>query len=304
VSNKKNIAPPSLSKGDKIGVVSMSSKLDEARLLFGIKVIEEEFGLELVLGDNILLKYHNYAGKDEQRLADFQAMLDNSEIKAVIAGRGGYGASRIIDDVNWRKFKKNPKWIVGFSDITAVHQKIQSLGFQSIHGPMMVTLANDVISTKSLQNALFGKALNYSSKAHKLNKLGSSEGQIIGGNLCLLAHTIGSNADISYDGKILFIEDIGEYLYNIDRMMVQLKRAGKLKNLAGLIVGQFSSSKENSTAFGKTAYEIIQEQTKEYSYPICYNFPIGHENKNRAIRCGESMKLEITKDKVILNSIS
>ena len=304
MSKKTFIAPPPLKKGAKIGVVSLSSLLDEERLISGKKIIEKEFGLEVVLGENILLKHHNFAGKDEERLAGFQAMLDNPTIKCIIAGRGGYGASRIIDDVNWRKFKKNPKWIVGFSDITAVHLKLQSLGYQSIHGPMMVTLANDVISTKSLQNALFGKALNYSSKAHKLNKLGSSEGQIIGGNLCLLAHTIGSNADISYDGKILFIEDIGEYLYNIDRMMVQLKRAGKLKNLAGLIVGQFSDSKENSTTFGKAAYEIIQDQTQEYSYPICYNFPIGHENENRAIRCGEIMKLDIMKDKVILKSIT
>jgi muramoyltetrapeptide carboxypeptidase len=302
VSEQTYIAPPWLKKGDKIGVVSMASLLDKPRLLSGKKHIEEKFKLEVILGKNILHKHHNFAGTDEQRLADFQGMLDNPEIKAIIAGRGGYGSSRIIDAVDWTGFKANPKWIIGFSDITAVHQKIQSIGYQSIHGPMVVTLTKDKKSTRSLHDALFGKPLIYKETIHKLNREGNGEGPIIGGNLCLLAHNIGSDADFSFDGKILFLEDISEYLYNIDRMMVQLKRAGKLNKLAGLVVGQFSDTKENSTKFGKSAFEIIKEHTEGFNYPITFNFPIGHDNKNRAVRCGEVMQLKVSNDKVTLIS--
>lgn len=302
MSNQTFIAPPWLKKGDKIGVVSMASILDKPRLFSGKKLMEDKFKLEVVLGKNVLLKHHNFAGTDEQRLQDFQEMLNNSEIKTIIAGRGGYGSTRIIDAVDWTSFKTNPKWIVGFSDITAVHQKIQSMGYQSIHGPMVVTLTKDQKSTKSLHEALLGKILNYKETIHKLNRMGTGEGPIIGGNLCLLAHNIGSKADIPFDGKILFLEDISEYLYNIDRMMVQLKRAGKLNNLAGLVVGQFSDAKENSTKFGKSAFGIIKEHTEGYGYPITFNFPIGHDTKNRAIRCGENMLLTVANDMVTLVS--
>ncbi|MFT5886444.1 MAG: muramoyltetrapeptide carboxypeptidase [Arcticibacterium sp.] len=296
------IAPKPISRGDKIGVVSIASVLDEARLLKGKKILEETYGFEVILGSHALDKHHHFAGNDTARLADFQEMLDRADIKAILAGRGGYGTSRIIDDVNWDSFKANPKWIVGFSDITMVHLKLQSLGYQSIHGPMMVTMDNEGVSTESLLNALSGSQLVYQERGHNDNKIGDAEGQIIGGNLCLLAHNIGSTADLSFNGKILFIEDVGEYLYNIDRMMIQLKRAGKLDNLAGAVIGQFSNSKENSTAFGKTAYEIIQEHLSPYHFPVCYDFPIGHETENRAIRCGEKMKLEVRKDFVRLSS--
>ena len=296
------IAPPSVKKTDKIGVISLASVLDEPRLRKGKKLLEETYGFEVVLGNHIFDKHHNYAGNDDIRLADFQAMLDRPDIKVIMAGRGGYGTSKIIDMVNWGKFKKHPKWLVGFSDITVAHLKLQSLGYQSIHGPMMVTLPNESVSTESLINALSGLPISYSERGHTANRKGKAEGQIIGGNLCLLAHNIGSRSDISFDGKILFLEDIGEYLYNIDRMMVQLKRAGKLDLLAGVIVGQFSESKENSTTFGKMAYQIMQDHFSGYDFPVCYDFPIGHETENRAIRCGEVVSLEIEKEFVKLSS--
>ncbi|MGR3809156.1 S66 peptidase family protein [Jiulongibacter sp. NS-SX5] len=295
-------SPPSLKPGDQIGVISMASKLDKERFFEGKKILEEGYGFKITEGQYLFEEHFNFAGTDEQRLSDLQQMLDNPAIKAIIAGRGGYGTSRIIDKVDWAKFRQNPKWIVGFSDITALHSKVQSLGFQSIHGPMLVTMSNEEISTDSLIKTLTGEPLNYSERGHIFNREGIAKAPVIGGNLCLLAHNIGAEADISYDHKILFIEDIGEYYYNIDRMMVQLKRAGKLKNLAGLIVGQFSDSKENSTIFGKDAYEIIAEHTAEYTYPISFDFPIGHDKENRAIRCGEIMTLEVKKEQVNLTS--
>lgn len=300
---KSLISPPPLKKGDTLGIVSLSSVLDEKRLLQGKKIVEKGFGFEVKFSSNILNVHHNFAGTDQEKIDAFQEMLDNPEIKGIIAGRGGYGASKIIDQINWESFKKNPKWIVGFSDLTVVHQKLQSFGIQSIHGPMMVTLKDDKTSAGSLKKALMGKKLKYQERGHSLNREGISQGQIFGGNLCLLAHNIGSSSDNSFDGKILFLEDVGEYVYNIDRMMVQLKRAGKLSNLAGLIVGQFSHSKENAVPFGKTPNEIIQEHVSEFSYPVSYDFPIGHENENRAIRCGEVMNLEVLKDIVKLASL-
>ncbi|WP_304234260.1 LD-carboxypeptidase [Jiulongibacter sediminis] len=294
--------PTFLKAGDTIGVVSVASKLDRERYEQGKSIVEEEFGLKVRAGDHIFDHHFNYAGEDEVRLEDLQQMLDNPNIKAIIAGRGGYGTTRIIDQVDWTSFKKNPKWLVGFSDITALHAKIQSIGYQSIHGPMMVTMTNEQLSTDSLKNALFGEPLDYIERGHSFNREGNCKGPIIGGNLCLLAHNVGSSADLDFEGKILFIEDIGEYYYNIDRMMVQLKRAGKLEKLSGLIVGQFSNSKENSTLFGKTANEIVQEHTAEYIYPVCYDFPIGHEDENRAVRCGEVMELNITKNQVSLKT--
>ena len=297
-------APPKLQKGDKIAVVSLASRLDADRYYAGREVLQKQFGYEIVEGKNILNQHYNYAGTDEERLSDLQHFLNDSSIKAIIAGRGGYGTSRIIDQINWQGFIKNPKWIIGFSDITVAHQKIQSFGYQSIHGPMVVTLNNEELSTASLLTALSGQPISYVERGNKLNRAGEAHGDIIGGNLCLLAHNVGSESDISWENKILFLEDIGEYYYNIDRMMIQLKRAGKLHKLAGLIVGQFSENKENSFTFGKTANEIIQEHVSEYTYTVCYDFPIGHEKENRAIRCGETMTLSVTKEQTVLKSFS
>jgi muramoyltetrapeptide carboxypeptidase len=298
------IAPPPLTKNDTIGVISPASHLDANRYYTGKEILQNRFGYNLTEGRHLFDKHFNFAGTDENRLQDFQQFLDNPSVKAIIAGRGGYGTSRIIDQINWENFRKNPKWVIGFSDITLIHQKIQSLGFQSIHGPMMVTLQNEDQSTESLIRAISGEALDYIERGHPVNRSGNATAEIVGGNLCLLAHNIGSLSDLSWNGKILFLEDIGEYYYNIDRMILQLKRAGKLKNLAGLIIGQFSDNKDNNYPFGKNANEIIAEHIEEYSFPVCFDFPIGHDKENRAIRCGETISLSVSTEKVQLQSFS
>ncbi len=294
------IAPPDLKKGDKVAIVALASKLNPDDIQTAIQLMQEEWDLELIVGESVSASYYGFAGTDEVRARDFQKMLDDTSVKAIFSARGGYGSSRIIDAIDFTIFKQSPKWIVGFSDITAVHSHVQSLGFQSLHAPMPKTFIRDEYSLKTLQTFLFGNGMSYEIKSNNSDRRGQAEGQITGGNLCLLAHLIGSPSDISYDGKILFIEDIGEYLYNIDRMMIQLKRAGKLKNLKGLIVGSFTDSKENDEPFGKTAYEIVADHIAEYDYPVCYGFPTGHDTENWAIPCGRMVNLEVGTTKCVL----
>lgn len=285
-------SPPFLHEGDKIGIISPSSVLDQGRFLTGKQILENA-GFQIVSGRNLFSVYHNFAGTDEQRKSDFQEMLDDPKIKAIIMGRGGYGITRYLDQLDFSQFKSHPKWLIGFSDITALHQKINALGFQSIHGPMVVTLANDDYSTQSLIDILKGKTVNYSTPSSPENLPGQVEGQIIGGNLCLLAHGIGSPDHLSYEGNILFLEEINEYYYNIDRMMVQLKRSGVLSKIGGLVIGDFSSCKENSVPFGKNVKEIVLDHVSEYHYPIAFDVPIGHLKVNWPIICGKTYQLNI-----------
>ena len=295
------IAPPHLKKGDKVAVIALASKLSFDDIQSAINLMQEQWGLEVIVGESVESAHFNFAGTDEIRLRDFQQQLDNQDIKAILSARGGYGSSRIIDAVDFTNFKKNPKWIIGFSDITAVHCQLQTMGFQSLHAPMPKTFLKDIFSLKTLESFLFGEEINYTIPTKSINRQGIGTGQVVGGNLCILAHLIGSKSDIDTVGKILFIEDISEYLYNIDRMMIQLKRAGKLQNLAGLIVGNFSDLKENDEPFGKTFQEIIAEHTAEYNYPVCYDFPVGHEAINWTIPCGQLATLSIDNEEVKLN---
>jgi muramoyltetrapeptide carboxypeptidase len=296
------IAPPYLKKGDTVAIVAMASKLERKSIEAAVEEIES-WGLNVIIGESVGASDFDFAGTDEIRLRDFQEMLDDKNVRAIFSARGGYGSSRIIDQVNFASFVSHPKWIVGFSDITAVHGKIQNLGFQSIHGPMPKTMFWDAKSDECLQGILFGKNVKYNHSTYKLNRLGEGIGQVVGGNLALLAHGIGTSSELDFVEKILFIEDVGEYLYNLDRLMVQLKRAGKLSNLAGLIVGQFSDVKENDEPFGKTAYEIIEEYVSQKDYPVAYDFPVGHTNDNWPLRCGEAMQLIVKKKGVILQSL-
>jgi len=295
------ISPPFLKKGDKVAIVALASKLNPDDIQSAINLMQENWGVEVIVGESVAASYFNFAGTDEIRLKDFQQNIDNQEIKAVFSARGGYGSSRIIDAVDFTEFKKNPKWVIGFSDITAVHGQLQVMGFQSLHAPMPKTFMRDYDSVQKLESFLFGRDIDYTITSKPSNKIGVGEGQIVGGNLCILAHLIGSKSEVDTDGKILFIEDISEYLYNIDRMMVQLKRVGKLENLAGLIVGDFSDVKENDEPFGKTFYEIIAEHTAEYNYPICFDFPVGHEAINWTIPCGRFASLRIDNELVRLD---
>ena len=223
-------------------------------------------------------------------------MLDDPTIRAIFSARGGYGSSRFIDQVNFRKFQKSPKWIVGFSDITVVHGRIERLGYESLHATMPKLFGNEGggESVETLRKVLFGEPLNYQIPPYPFNRLGRASGVLTGGNLCLLAHAIGSRSEVDTRGKILFVEDVHEPYYNIDRLMVQLKRANKLKPLAGLIVGQFSDSYQNPNApFGKTEYEIIAEHVAEYDFPVCYDFPVGHTADNWAMPVGRKASLSV-----------
>lgn len=299
--------PPFLQPGDKIGIVAPASMVHYEDLLPGISLFRDEWKLNVVEGKTLKSAYNQFSATDAERLADLQAMLDDPSIKAVIAARGGYGCSRIIDQVDFTDFIKSPKWIVGFSDLTAFLSQLYQLGYASIHAPMAksITLEGAEIAAESLRSILFGELPGYSVEPYPLNRTGSAVAELVGGNLCLLAHLIGSPTQIDTEGKILFIEDVNEYLYNLDRMMIQMKRAGKLSHLAGLIVGQFTDMRDNSNpAFGKTAYEIISEHVSEFDYPVTFNFPVGHVADNRAIGVGMNAYLDVNKEGVELHFLS
>jgi muramoyltetrapeptide carboxypeptidase len=287
------LQPNPIQQSDTVGLLALACKVDFEILRPAIELMERDWGLKVILGESLTNEYHQFAGTDKVRAEDFQKMLDNPEIKAIFSARGGYGSSRLLDAIDFTGFQKHPKWIVGFSDITAVHCHIHTLHIESLHAtmPKLFLQEGGEESLESLRKILFGENLDYKIEPHQMNRLGVAEGQLIGGNLALLSHIIGSKSDINYDGKILFLEDVNEYLYNIDRMIIQLKRSEKLKNLAGLIVGSFSDCQDNQVPFGKTANEIIQEAVADYEYPVCYGFPVGHEVDNWAMPCGREVRL-------------
>ena len=296
--------PPYLQKGDTIGIVCPAGAMPVEKVSECIRVLNEDWGFTTKVGKTVGNQFNYFSGTDDERLEDFQQMLDDDEVKAVLCARGGYGMGRIIDKIDFGKFKKQPKWIVGYSDITVLHSHLYSNYYiSSIHAPMAGAFNDDGYKNEfvlSLKNALEGKKLKYSCPVHEFNRKGEAIGELVGGNLALLAHLVGTDSDIKTRGRILFIEDVGEYLYNIDRMMHQLKRSGKLSRLAGLIIGGFTESKDTETPFGQTAYEIIRDVIKEYDYPVCFDFPVSHTEKNYALKIGVGYKLKITKSKVSL----
>jgi len=291
-----------LQPGDKVAIVALARKVDFTDLEPAIQILES-WGLEVVLGKSVYESYHQFAGPDAVRLNDFQVMLNNPAIKAIFSARGGYGTTRLLDQVDFTFFRQQPKWLIGFSDITALHCHVHNFALESIHGTMPVLFgksgAENAIA--SLRTILFGDNINYTSPAHALNNNGTAQGVLIGGNLSLLASCIGTASDIDTTGKILFLEEIDEYLYNVDRMMVQLDRAGKLKNLAGLLIGFMTDMKDNAVPFGKNAYEIIAEHATPYDYPIGFNFPTGHEAENLALVCGRNAQLTVDSAGTILS---
>lgn len=253
----------------------------------------QSWGLEVVLGKTVTASYHQFAGDDALRAQDLQHYVNDDSIKAIFAARGGYGTVRIIDQVDFSRLITHPKWIIGFSDITVLHAHLfTNYGLQTIHGQMPINIPDATVpSLETLRKALLGQELTYEITPHPLNRTGHAEGVLIGGNLAILLSLSGSVSDYNYDGKILFIEDVGEYLYSIDRMLYTLKRAGKLKNLAGLIVGGFTDLKDNDIPFGQTAQEIIRAIVEEYDYPVCFDFPAGHVRDNWALVMGRKVKL-------------
>lgn len=296
--------PPYLQKGDAIGLVCPAGFMTLDKVQTCINTLQD-WGYAVKLGKTIGGESQNYfSGTDEERLADFQQMLDDDEVKAVLCARGGYGTGRIIDKVDFKKFKKQPKWIIGYSDITILHSHLYTNYYiSSLHAPMAGAFNEEGYKNEfvlSLKNALEGKKAKYQCEVHAFNQKGEGVGELVGGNLALLAHLVGTDSDLKTKGKILFIEDVGEYIYNIDRMFYQLKRSGKLSKLAGLIIGGFSDMKDTERPFGKTAYEVIHELVKEYDFPVCFDFPVSHTDRNYALKVGAGYKLKVGKTKVTL----
>jgi muramoyltetrapeptide carboxypeptidase len=237
-------------------------------------------------------------------LEDLQEMMDDDEVSAILCGRGGYGLSRIIDQISFKKFRKSPKWILGYSDISLLHAHIYTnYEIATSHSPMagaFIGAGPDDPYLLSIRDLLLGRKLSYTCEPHQFNRKGEAEGVLMGGNLTLLAHAVGGDSDFKTKGTILFIEDIGEYLYNVDRMLYQLKAAGKFQKPAALVVGSFTDLKDTERPFGRNAYEMIRDILAEYDYPVCYGFPVGHVKENFALKCGTIHKLEINKDRVTL----
>jgi muramoyltetrapeptide carboxypeptidase len=298
-----SISPPYLIKGDKVAITCPAKKLP-APMTDAIALLES-WGLEVVLGETVNASCHQFAGDDALRARDMQRFLDDDGIKAIFAARGGYGTIRMIDKLDFTHFSKNPKWIVGFSDITVLHSHIHTnYNIQTIHGQMPVNVKKgSELSLESLRMSLFGKSIAYKIEPNAENKIGVASGELVGGNLSLLIAISASISDLNYDGKILFIEDVGEYLYAIDRMMYNLKRAGKLKNLAGLIVGGFTEMKDNDIPFGQTVEQIIMDLIREYNYPVCFGFPAGHITDNRALILGRTINLSVQTDQTTINYV-
>ena len=282
---------PYLHPGSKIGIVAPARRVTPEEMQYAIDWLKEH-GFETVYDDNLFAEHYIFAGNDDFRAAVFQEYLDNKQIDAIWFARGGYGSIRIIDKLDFTKFLQHPKWLMGFSDTTVFHGKLNCLGIPSLHSPMPFYFANKTPEAKqSLYDALTGKALHYEFPAHPQNRIGQMEGEIVGGNLSVLMGMNGSDIFPETDGKILFIEEVDEYIYHIDRMMRALKRAGKLAHLKGLIVGGLTQIHDNTHPFGQTVEEVIAEVVSEYDYPVCFGFPTGHFDDNRVIVLGENMKI-------------
>lgn len=292
------LTPPFLKPGDTLGILSTARKTTPVAIEKATQIING-LGYKVKTAPNLFQENHQFAGTDQQRIADMESLLQDKEVKAIICARGGYGTTRIVDQVKWSLLKSQPKWICGFSDVTAILCHIYNLEIESIHSTMAALFDEQQPerkkSVESLFSLLSGELLSIEGPAHPFNKNGKAAGELIGGNLSILNNLIGTSSDPDYTGKILFIEDLDEYLYHIDRMMVHLKRCGRLEKLAGLVVGQMSDMNDNKPVpFGKSALEIIQEHTSCYSFPVAYNFPVGHEALNLAVPVGRWLQLEVS----------
>jgi len=296
------ISPPFLNKGDKVAMVSPARSITFEEVFPAMKLFQR-WGLEVILGTHVFGKHHQYSGTDEQRLQDLQQMLDDPSIRAVVATRGGYGCVRLVDRLKFDRFVRYPKWIVGYSDLTVLHAHIhRHSGIQTLHATMPYNIKEQNISnisTDSLRKALFGEKIFYTKPITFHDQTGLMEGILVGGNLSILHTLMGTSSEIDTHDKILLLEDVDEYLYHVDRMMMSLKRSGKLQQMRGMIVGGFTEMKDNQIPFGKSAQEIILDTVKEYGYPVCFDFPAGHGKENVALYLGRNVKIGVN-DKVNL----
>ena len=293
--------PPYLKKGDQIALISTARKISREEVQLAIDVLKG-WGLVPVLGKNLFEIENQFAGSITQRVSDLQGALDCTEINAILCARGGYGTVQLIDKIDFSRFIKNPKWIIGYSDVTVLHNHVnENFRIASLHATMPINFsANTEDSLESLRSSLFGKELSYTISSSPLNRGGQCEGVLVGGNLSIIYSLTGTYSQLSTKGKILFIEDLDEYVYHIDRMMMNLQRTGMLDQLAGLIVGGMSDMNDNPVPFGETAQEIIWKYVKDYSYPVCFDFPAGHIDDNSALIFGGKVKLTINEGVVDL----
>lgn len=303
----KTIFPPYLKKGDTIGITLPAGYMASEKAQTCINTLQD-WGYDVMVGKTLGSNSENYfSGTDEERLDELQAMLDDKNIKAVLFGRGGYGTNRIIDQLDFKKFRKNPKWLIGFSDITIIHcHLLANYNISAVHAPMAAAFNEDGFKNEyvqSLKKVLAGEKMRYTTAPFSYNKKGKAEGILTGGNLALFVNMIGTKSEPDTKGKILFLEDVGEYLYNIDRMMRQLKRSGKLKNLAGLVLGGFSDVKDTERPFGKNIDDVLREIVDEYDYPIAYHFPVSHDTENYALKVGGYYKLNVNNRAVSLREL-
>ncbi|HVX52710.1 MAG TPA: LD-carboxypeptidase [Chitinophagaceae bacterium] len=294
--------PPPLLPGDTVGIVCPAGYMSFEKAQTCITTLKE-WGYKVKIGKTLGKQHHYFAGTDEERLTDLQTMLDDPGVKAVLCGRGGYGLSRIIDRLDFSVFAQNPKWIIGYSDITVLHSHIYTrYNIATLHSPMAAAFndggaENEFI--KTLRKVISGEMPSYNVNLHSLNRLGVAWGPLVGGNLSLLAHLAGTSSAMETKGKILFIEDVGEYLYNVDRMMLQLKRTGMLNNLSGMIVGSFTEMKDTVIPFGQGIFDLIFDKVRQFDYPVCFGFPVGHTDNNYPLVHGIPHKLSINEYSVM-----
>jgi muramoyltetrapeptide carboxypeptidase len=310
---KINRLPPYLKKGDRIGITCPAGFILPEDIVSAVEKLQE-WGFEVVLGNTIGKRDFTFGGTDEERKNDLQQMLDDKKLKAILCARGGYGAVRIVDDLNFKKFVAAPKWVIGFSDITILHNHInRNYGIATLHSKMCNSFPSDwtkaepiqIETIESIRKCLVGEKMQYEALPNNNNKLGKATGILVGGNLKTIESLAGSKSDLNTAGKILFVEDTGEYLYSIDRMFWNLKRSGKLDKLAGLIIGGFKIKKEDTEAeaFGKTVEEIVMQKVMEFKYPVCFDFPVGHQKNNYALKCGVRHQLIIASTNSLLKEI-
>lgn len=299
------IQPSKLASGSTIGILCPAGAIPMEKVTICAQVLAS-WGYQVRIGKTVGTQFGHFAASDLDRQNELQSMMDDPEIHAILCARGGYGLSRIVSKLDFTKIKAHPKWVIGFSDITILHAALQNHGIQSIHGPMSAAFGKGDAGLPyimALKQMLEGAALPVDAKAHPANCLGQSKGVLVGGNLCLMTHLIGSKNQLDTSGKILCIEDVGEYHYNVDRMLIQCKNAGLLDGLAGLVVGGFTEMKDEATEFGETVIEMILRLTMGANYPICFDFPISHELNNMPVQLGATYQLGITENAAVLTKI-
>ena len=290
--------PRLLKPNDKVVILSPSGKI-EAQWVEGLKQVLEEYGLVVSVAEHTLCEAGRFAGTDEDRIADLQAAVSDPQVRAIFCSRGGYGLARIIDKIDFSPLKDDPKWVVGFSDITVLHNALSLVGVESIHGIMAKHITLRAEGLDNLMAMLFGENVGYEVASHEMNKVGEASGQLIGGNLSVLYGLRGTPFDLDYEGKILFIEDLSERLYHVDRMIQNLRLGGVFKQIKGLVVGQFTDIDEDDS-FPNGVYGVISEAVKDCNIPVCFNFPAGHVDNNHPLMMGAQYSLKVTNEKTIL----